>query len=434
MKPIIQWRVTKGHDRRLRAGHPWLFSNQLSHSPKGIEPGTPVELVSDRDEFLAFGYGNPHSLIAFRAISFSAKERDFFSSEALAGKIISAWKYRAKQGFTTSFRVVFSEADALPGLVVDRFDLGHEQVLAFQVLTAGMERWLSDAVALFHNVVQAARSENLCPQTWEQTFLVERKDTSVRKLESLEVQEPCCLQAPPDIANVEGFLSNAKVRVQGEKEIHLLYADLLHGQKTGFFLDQSWNMRLLQQALATRQDLPSPFRILDLCCYVGHWSLQIAASLKARGVTPVVDLVDVSEEALARASRTLKEAGIEHHTHKVDVMKDLERWPAGEFDLLVVDPPAFAKSRKDLPNAEHAYLKLNTEAFRKTRDHSLVVSCSCSGLVEEDVFAQTLAKALRRSGRRGYWIARGGQGFDHPIAPGFPEGKYLKMILTQIRL
>lgn len=418
------WKLKKGEAKRVSARHPWIFSNQLSHSPKGIEKGSFIELTGDHNEFIAYGYGNPNSLIAFRVLSWDVTERNLWREEILVDRIVKAWKRRLERGFCNSFRVVFSEADQLPGLVIDRFQLKNHQVLAFQVLTAGMEKWFANPLGILEKVVHQMDG------AWKKTFVVERKDVSIRKMEGLEKLHPKCLKTAADVAEPDQFLTDAAVLTTGPNGPLTLFADLLNGQKTGFFLDQSLNMQLVQNILRSRGS--KSVRVLDLCCYVGHWSLQLAAALKPLGADVRVDLVDVSSTSLQRAARTMEQAGIPFECHEVDVLKDMDRWPQGPFDIVIVDPPAFAKNRKDLPVAEHAYIKLNAEAFRRAAPGALVVSCSCSGLVSEELFSQSLAKALRKSGREGNWLLRGGQGFDHPVTPQFPEGRYLKMFVTEI--
>ncbi len=424
----ISWRLKKGEGKRVSAHHPWIFSNQLSHSPKGIEKGAFVELTGDHNEFIAYGYGNPNSLISFRVLSWDITQRNLWNEAFLVERLTAAWQRRLDRGFKNSYRVAFSEADQLPGLVVDRFQLKGHQVLAFQVLTAGMEKWLVNPLAVLEKVVARLSPQVGC--AWDNTLVVERKDTSIRKMEGLEIVPPKILKSAAGIEDPEKFLSEAAVLTTGPAGDLQLFADLFRGQKTGFFLDQSFNMQLVQQILKSKP-LQKKMRILDLCCYVGHWSLQLAAGLKELGIEAEVSLVDVSASSLERAAKTMRNAGITFDCHEVDVLKEVSKWPEGVFDVIIVDPPAFAKSRKDLPMAEHAYIKLNAEAYRRAAPGGLVVSCSCSGLVDEKLFSDCLAKALRKAGREGQWLVRGGQGFDHPVSPNFPEGKYLKMFVTE---
>ncbi|PWU16309.1 MAG: class I SAM-dependent rRNA methyltransferase [Bdellovibrio sp.] len=430
----MSWQLKKGADRRVRGGHPWIFSNELAHSPRQIEPGTLIDLYSDRGEFLASGYGNPQSLIAFRVLS-RKKDDDLSSPDFLLGRLRRAWRRRQDWGFAGSFRLVFSEADELPGLILDRYLLATEgsQVWALQILTAGMERLLADPLP----VLQVFADEGL--PGWDGTSVVLRKDAAIRKLEGLPVAEPQVLRARGQGQEKEQGLARAQVEVRlFDAPAATLTVDLVNGQKTGFFLDQSWNMKLVNELLRMRSWRKSQlkqgeeFHVLDLCCYVGHWSLQMARTIRELGAEPVVHLVDVSASALALAAENLRRAGLRFFTYPLDVLKDIAQWPAGPFDLLIVDPPALVKSRKDLAVAEAAYVKLNTEALRRARPGSLVVSCSCSGLVTEEIFSAILARAERKSGVRTHWLTHGGQSFDHPILGAFPEGKYLKMRVLEV--
>lgn len=429
MNKFAQWHLRKNEDRKLRLGHPWIFSNQLAHSPKGLSPGAPVEVFSDRKELLARGYGNPQSLIAFRAISFSEDEKDCFAIETLLDRLLAAWKQRSENQFKYSYRVVFGEADSLPGLVLDRYETRDLQVLAYQVLTAGMEVWLSSVGTekLFEQLVERAQQLGFSDFNWSSTVLIERKDVNIRKLEGLVVKEPQIIHSRISADRLRAMT----VLTATKNEPVELLVDLIDGQKTGLFLDQSLNFALLE-LLIRRKTWPKRVRILDLCCYVGHWGLQLARHFAETGTEVHVDLVDTSSHALQFAAKNLERAGVSFEAHELDVMSEVLRWPQGPFDLVVADPPAFMKSRKDAATAAHAYLKLNTEALSRCRPGGLVVSCSCSGLLDEGEFENILRKAATRRGMNGRLLLKGMQGLDHPILASFPEGQYLKMFVTQV--
>lgn len=420
------WHLKKGSESRIKSGHPWVFAGELANSPTDAPPGSPIRLLDAKGNFLATGYGNHHSQIVFRGLSW-LKDEEVFTDATLIERITIAAKHRLKIGYQFSSRLVFSEADDLPGLILDRYLLksGH-QVLAFQVLTAGMEKWFKEPSAILEQV-----AKNL-GWNFKKTILIARNDVNVRKLEGLKPEPAKVLRNPEELP-----LSQVTVLVNDqfspEKSLEL-DVDLIEGQKTGFFLDQTKNMKLVIEALKARR--PSlegrTLRVLDLCCYVGNWSLQLGNALKQLGLAAELHLVDVSQQALQFAKGNAEKLGLPTYTYELDVLKETDRWPAGPFDIIVVDPPAFVKNRKDLPTGEHAYMKLNTEAFQRTHAGSLVVSCSCSGLVSSEVFEGALAKALRRTGRRGVWALAGGQGEDHPVRTHFQEGRYLKMVMTEI--
>lgn len=443
---MITWKLRKGVT--YRKGHPWTFARDLEIEAGRAEPGYFVRIVSDKNEVLAFGYGNPHCSLAFRSLPLLGHPRlaamasvgpgssDF--QDWVVAQIATAWQRRLSGGFQGSYRVVFSEADGLPGLILDRYELADAeggpagQVLAAQILTAGFERIWGSGLTLMERVVR----EN-AQVDWDHTIVVERKDAGIRKIEGLKIQAPRVLHRGSHVGSfkTDVELKHALVRVSSQSAkdtaFLVLQADLLEGQKTGFFLDQSYNMQIVLQALEA-QAPRGELRVLDLCSYVGHWSLQLGHFAKLRGIPFSAALVDVSGEALLRAQHNLQRAGINSTTHELDVLKDSRDWPQGPYDVVIADPPAFVKARKDLPQGLHAYLKLNTEAVKAVKPGGLLVSCSCSGAVSEQDLVNAVSKALPRAGRHGQILARGQQGWDHPWSMNFPEGRYLKMILTRI--
>lgn len=429
---MTTWRLQPGADKRIRGGHPWIFSNEIMGSPKGHEPGAPVTLQDSKGSFLAFGYGNPHSLIAFRAMSFDQKDQDYFSTENLVGKVISAWGHRRMLGFRYSFRLVFGESDFLPGLVIDRYQLQTgEQVFCLQILTAGMQKAIPDVELFVRRIAEDAHDMGLAKQNWDLTAVVLRQDVNIRKLEGLQVLPPKVIK--PLSANLN--LANSTVELEpighDEKPI-LMDCDLFEGQKTGFFLDQSWNIEALGTLLQKNPNLESPVRILDLCCYVGQWSTKLARLLKNKGYEVEVELVDVSASALAFAKTNVEREGAKALVRELDVMEQLGLLPDDYYDVVIADPPAFIKAKKDLPIGTHAYLKFNTQAFRLAAPGALVASCSCSGLFPEEDLRDVVRKAIARNHLHARSVLRGGHAADHPSLASFPEGQYLKMLVHQV--
>lgn len=431
---MVIWKLRTGADKRIRSGHPWVFSNELASSPKGIGPGHFVELQDQRGQFLARGYGNPHSLIAFRAVSFDAQEREPLGFPALAKKILSAWRVRKDAGFRGSFRLCFGEADFLPGLVLDYYQVEQGQVFAAQLVTAGLDKALQEAEGFFKLLVSEAQAAGLSKWSWEQTAVVLRNDVNIRKLEGLEVQEPRTIKSIPgvDLSAVDILLNSAS-----DAGTVRMRCDLAEGQKTGFFLDQTQNIfqvvQLVKSWAHTHPEFKSaPLRVLDLCCYVGHWATQLTRALRAEGFQVEAHLADVSESALQFAKTNAEREGAQVHVHKVDVLEGLERFESRSFDIVIADPPAFIKAKKDIPTGRHAYLKLNTQAFRLIKPGRFVVSCSCSGLLEEVDFKEALRKSIQRSGWQARNLTRGGHAADHPTLVQFPEGFYLKMFTHMV--
>ena len=433
------WKLRPGADRRIRARHPWVFSNELAAMPKGHMSGSWVKLVDAKGHFVASGYGNTNSLIAFRALNFDDKIENPCDFEFILAKVLAAWSQRQSLGYTQSFRLCYGEGDEIPGLVIDRYlvssGASQYQVFAIQVLSAGIHRIIgeSDQILLrfFDRLVEEAVHHEWNQIPWSHTQVVVRNDVNVRRLEDLEVQEPRALKEIPglDFANSRIHLADVEMN-----------CDLLKGQKTGFFLDQAHNIDLvaeqIDRALAggifASGAEDQPVRILDLCSYVGQWSTRLTERLRKKGRKVECTLVDVSEPALQFAKKNVESVGGQALLQKLDVLDGLGVLPDRHFDIVIADPPAFIKSKKDVPTGRHAYLKLNSSAFRLVKRGGFVVSCSCSGLLTEADFMETLAKSIRRYPWQARCLVRGGHGADHPNSMAFPEGFYLKMFMHQV--
>ena len=414
---MVTWRLKKGMDRRFRAGHPWVYSNELQESPKGHEPGAPVQLADAGGKFLALGYGNPSSLIAFRSVTRNPEDTDPLSPEGILNRLSKAQALRNQLGFKNlSYRLCYGEADGIPGLIVDHYATAAGSVFVLQAHTAGADRILPHAVAALEKL---AGNSN-----WNKTSIVIRNDVGVRKLEGLTEDQPKVLKTHSGID-----LSSAEIRVRGvsAKGEMPFYTDLVNGQKTGFFLDQFGNIQLAAERFGHLQPQKSEtFRILDLCCYVGQWGTQLGALFKDKSLQVEVTAVDASATALEFASRNLTRQGLAHKTLKTDLLRGLTALPDKSFDLVISDPPALIKSRKDIPTGTHAYLQLSTQAFRLAKEGAGVVFCSCSALLTEESFATVLTKAAQRNQVSPQWIGHGAQSPDHPMRTEFPEGRYLK--------
>ena len=429
------WRLRTGADKRLRSGHPWVFSNELSVSPKGLIPGSPVEIQDAKGQFLARGYGNPHSLIAFRALSFNSQDPEPTSFEFLQNKILNSWRVRIAAGFKGSFRLVFGESDYIPGLILDYYLVEQKsrraQVFVAQLVTAGMNEALKEAESFFRGLVEKAKTQGLADFSWDKTAVVLRNDVNIRKLEGLSVEEPKVIKDLPDVD-----LSDVEILLNAADDTGLvsMSCDLKEGQKTGFFLDQTHNIQLAARLFknwAQTQEKRT-LRVLDLCCYVGHWSTQLTRVLKSLGFEVEVSLVDVSKTALAFAKKNAEREGAKVLVHEMDVATGLGELPSSHYDIVIADPPAFIKSKKDIPVGKHAYVKMNTHAFRMVKKNGFVASCSCSGLLEEEEFRDAIRKASLRNFSEVRSVLRGGHAADHPTLMQFPEGFYLKMYVHYV--
>jgi 23S rRNA (cytosine1962-C5)-methyltransferase len=361
--------------------------------------------------------------------------------EILTERLLAAWKFRHRLGFKKSFRLCFSEADYMPGIILDRYVFEKHgqtfQVFSYQLLTSGMDvafKKNSQWEGILKTLTENGVAEKLSDIPWENTLVLQRNDVNIRKLEGLQVEEPVILKTVAD-----ENLTDIQIQLQNVLDADQTVAfnvNLPEGQKTGFFLDQSFNMRLVLQTLQNqKEELRSKkVKILDLCCYMGQWSAQIATNLKAWGVDCEVHLVDVSELALEKARKNLTGIAAGVFSYKKDVLdiESLTELQAHKFDVVISDPPAFVKNKKDLNQGLAAYTKLNTQAFKLAAPGATVVSCTCSGLVSLEDFKDALRKSVLKSGAPAKCVAYGGQGWDHPHMMHFPEGYYLKMVLHKL--
>jgi 23S rRNA (cytosine1962-C5)-methyltransferase len=421
------WRLRAKADQRFRAGHPWVYSNELQESPKGIEPGTPVELQDAGGKFLARGYGNPNSLIAFRALSRDPEVARPDQPQEIVKTLLSASRLREQAGLGEySHRLCFGEADQLPGLIIDRYRTGADtQAFVIQLHTAGMDRLQPELV----NILEAFVRESKSKITWEKTAIILDNEISARKLEGVPQEAPRVLKEAPglNLEQVTIRVAPALPAAEAPGAFVEFTTDLLGGQKTGFFLDQAANIQLTAERLMHMKPAAGKtIRILDLCCYVGQWGTQLACVFRRAGLEVEVTAVDASATALEHAQANVEREGARCKTLKADVLTGLDALKDQDYDLVISDPPALIKGRKDIPTGTHAYLQLNTQVFRLVKRGGFVVSCSCSGLLEEESFLKVLSKAAYRNRVPVRWIARGSQAPDHPMRIEFPEGRYLK--------
>jgi 23S rRNA (cytosine1962-C5)-methyltransferase len=298
---------------------------------------------------------------------------------------------------------------------LDRYLTPQGSVLVLQISTAGLERTDEQVLDLLSLAVGNA-------ETWKKATVIVDRSSGSRELEGLPVEEPKILKKGA------AFQATTEILVRGVP----FRVDFLEGQKTGFFLDQAENAERLARRLE-HQKFSGTFKILDLCSYVGQWSVQTGLAVLRAGGRPQVTLVDSSARALERASENLARSEIPHELLKRDVLQELGSLPTGGFDLVIADPPALIQGRKHVPAGSHAYLQLNTEAFRLVRDGGLLVSCSCSGLLERERFESLLSKAAYRNKKDARWVEWGGQASDHPLLMEFPEGRYLKFGLAWVK-
>ena len=452
MNKLKIWRLKSKEEQRFKRGHPWVYSNELQDSPKGIQTGELLELHDASGNFLAFGFGNPGSLIAFRALSRNKEDVEHIkaSDAGLAAffekQLTRAFEFRLRWfAEKTSFRAVYGEADDLPGLVVDRFRGAKKTVYVIQPHSAGMDQSLEHILAALQKThAQFSKDQD--------ARVILRRDAGSREREGLEKLPPevrllSTLEVMTDASDLNPF--QFAVPGQNQKEI-FLSADLIKGQKTGFFFDQLENIRLTADLLARKRAVQSGrgssdegVQVLDLCSYVGQWGVHLADALlnEAPHKTPVsVTMVDASESALTLADQNLKNAfkeefankRLEVNRFKADVLDLMPMLKQNQYDVVIADPPALIKSRKVIPQGKQAYVQLMSEAIRRTKPGGMIVACSCSQLLSPEDFVEVLAKASRKAGRTVRWIAQGSPSVDHFQRFEFREGHYLKCWIGEL--
>jgi len=389
-RPAIH--LQKGRSRRLRSGHPWIFSNELEMSPeaKALPPGGLVTLIDAGGEKLGVATFNPHSLIAARLLDRDAAQT--IDAAFLAARLGKALELRRALGIERHCRLVHSEADGLPGLILDRFG----DVATLQANTAGMER-LTPLLLEALDLVLAPRA------------VVLKNDSPVRGLEGLEIGH----------AVAKGVIDGP---VELEENGARFVADLAHGQKTGWFFDQRDN-RAFVAALARGR------RVLDLYTYAGGFAVQAALAGAAQ-----VTAVDRSAESLALAEQSAALNGVAVATVRAEAFAEMERLQAaGErFGVVVADPPAFVKSKKDLAAGAKGYRKMARLAAALVEPGGFLFAASCSHHMPAALFAEEIAHGLSLAGRSGRILRIAGAGPDHPIHPHLPESAYLKAMVLQL--
>jgi len=389
---LLKIKLRSKAERRVLGGHPWVFSNEIETTEGTVEPGCSCHIQSATGKFIGVGYYHPHSLIAARILSRQGEDID--QVEFFRNRIASALAYRKSiYPDQDTLRLVFGESDFLPGLVVDRYG----DVISLQLLSQGMERRRGQIVS--------ALEELLAP-----IAIVARNDAGVRELEGL----PCTVEL------LAGTLPDPLIIRENSLKF---VVDIMGGQKTGAFLDQKENHRALQGRVAGQ-------RVLDLFCYSGSWSIH-AASYGARQVTGI----DISRGAisLAEENARLNQVATVCDFQAVDAFEQLKTYMhRGErFGTIILDPPAFVKTKKKLPEAVRGYLTINRRALELLEPGGYLFTCSCSYHMGRELFLDTLRQAAVQSGRQVRLLEVRGQAYDHPVLLACPESDYLKCVVLQ---
>jgi len=387
--------LKKNEDKRLRKGHLWVFSNEVDTKRSPLEQfsaGDLVQVKSEDGKALGTAYINPQALICARLLSRKANLKcgaNFFKE-----RLATALTLREKLFDKPYYRLVFGESDGLPGLVIDRFG----PVLSVQITTAGIEQRKESLFAALH--------ELLSPEA-----IILKNDNSQRQLEGLSLESELAYGKLPEPLIIEENGAQFKV-------------DILEGQKTGWFYDH----RISRAQLA---GIAKNQRVLDLFCYTGAWSIPAALAGAAE-----VTGVDASESALALAAENATLNGVQDKTRFVrsDVFEFLKhaRQENQLYDIIVLDPPALIKRKKDFKQGYEAYRRLNHLALQVLSKNGILVSASCSHHLSRDNLHEILRSSGRHIDRHLVFFAEGGQGPDHPIDPAAPETEYLKTFFCSV--
>jgi 23S rRNA (cytosine1962-C5)-methyltransferase len=372
-------------------GHPWVFSGAVEKLEGDVSPGDIGEVYSREGQFLGIGHLNPHSQIILRLLTQKEEELniDFFR-----GRISEAAVLREKwlRGKTNAYRLVNGEGDFLPGLMIDRYG----ETFVLQCLTAGMER--------LKGLLTDLMVRDFCPQS-----VYERSDVATRREEGLPESSGLLYgKDVPDHIEIEEYSCRFKVNVKG-------------GQKTGFYLDQRENRFALRE-------LSKEKKILDCFCYTGAFAIHAGL-----GGAKDLTLVDSSEEALGMAEEhfDLNHLGkIPHQLIRGDAFKVMRSLEPG-YDIIILDPPPFAKKKGHLPSASRGYKDLNLWALRLLNKEGLLFTFSCSHHMSWDLFQKIVFSAAVDAGRKVQVLSRRGHAIDHPINLCHPEGEYLKGMICR---
>lgn len=389
--------LKKGEGRTLKAGGAWIFDNEIDKVEGTPEDGSLVE-VRDFDGYgMGTGFYNSRSKIRVRMMSRKAGQvidRDF-----LRMRVQNAWDYRKKTVDTSSCRIIFGEADFLPGLVVDKFS----DVLVVQSLALGIDRMKEEILSL---LVEALRADGV-----EIRGIYERSDAKVREQEGLPRQK--------------GFIgAEFPTRVQIVENGVRYEVDVEDGQKTGFFLDQKYNRLAIQR-------LCRDARVLDCFTHTGSFALNAGIA----GASSVLG-VDASQLAVDQARINAELNGLSDRVQfqcadVFDLLPELER-QGEQFDVVILDPPAFAKSRTSVKNATRGYRDINLRGMKLVRDGGYLATCSCSHFMTYELFTQTIAQAARSAHVRLRQVEYRTQAPDHPILWAADESYYLKFYIFQV--
>lgn len=377
---------------RVANGHPWIFSNELGDHEGESKPGDIVEVYSYNGSFIGKGYINPESQIRIRLLTRDKDET--IDEQFFYRKLKEAWEYKKKLGYEENCRLIFGEADGIPALIIDKFN----DYFVIQTLALGIDIWKQALIDAINKI-------------FTPKGIYERNDVPVRELEGME-QKKGFLSEPFDtkiVINENGL----KFKV-----------DIENGQKTGYFLDQQDNRRAIQNIVKDAD-------VLEGFCYTGTFSLH-AAHYGAKSVLGL----DISEKAVADATANAKLNGYNNicKFQAVNAFDVLKKWAkeGKKYDVVMLDPPAFTKSRSNIQKAITGYKEINLRGMKLVKPGGFLVTASCTNLVPPDLFLDTIQLAAKDAKRQLRQVCWQTQAADHPILWHVPTTQYLKFLIVQV--
>ena len=384
--------LRKNISHRIENGHPWVFGNEIDKVTGDPQGGEIVQVFGHNKKFIGSGFINPKSQITVRILS--RKKEEIINKDFFFNRISAAWTYRKKIGYSENCRLVFGEADQLPALIIDKFN----DYFVVQTLALGMDAWKPEIVFALEAI-------------FKPKGIYERNDVPVRELEGM-TQQKGFLSAPFDT-----LISITENDIRFE-------VDLEHGQKTGYFLDQHDNRRAIRHIVKDAE-------VLGAFSYTGSFEIH-AGYYGAKSVLGI----DISEQAVERANRNAALNGLEKlvRFEPVNAFDALKIWSKEErkFDVVMLDPPAFTKSRESVQKAVAGYKEINLRGMKLLKKGGFLVTSSCTNLVSPALFLETVQQAAIDARKRLRQVCFQSQSSDHPIVPDLANTNYLKFLIVQV--
>lgn len=377
--------------QRIALGHPWIFNNEVEKIVGPVTAGDIVEVYYSDEQFAGRGYINPASQIIVRLLT---RKKEEINADFFLLKIKEAWAYRQKMGYTENCRLIFGEADGLPALIIDKFN----DYFVIQTLALGMDMW-KPAIASALNSVFTPKG------------IYERNDVPVRELEGLtQMKDYLSDPFPTEIIINENGLQ--------------FYVNIETGQKTGYFLDQQDNRRAIQHIVKDAD-------VLGAFTYTGTFEIH-AAHYGAKSVLGI----DISENAVAQANKNAALNKLDHivQFEAMNAFDVLKSWgkEGRKYDVVMLDPPAFTKSRSNIQKAITGYKEINLRGMKLIKNGGFLVTSSCTNLVSPELFLETIHMAAKDARKRIRQVTFQTQSSDHPIIWGMENTHYLKFLIVEV--